>query len=78
MCIRDRSKTGEQRGTVLNWANRKIASLIDKLNMLDYNIPDVYKRQGLAGFAIYFLTIPVSWLPSGFSLSVFGIYCQEL
>ena len=28
--------------------------------------------------AICFLTIPVSWLPSGFSLSVFDIYCQEL
>ena len=36
------SKTGEQRGTVLSWANRKIASLIDKLNMLGYNIPVVY------------------------------------
>ena len=30
------------------------------------------------GQTIYFLTIPVSWLPSGFSLSVFDIYCQEL
>ena len=44
------SKTGEQRGTVLNWANRKIASLIDKLNMLGYNIPAVYTT-GISGGA---------------------------
>jgi hypothetical protein len=36
------SKTGEQRVSALNWANRKITNLIDKLNLLGYNIPVVY------------------------------------
>jgi hypothetical protein len=36
------SKTGEQRVSALNWANRKITNLIDKLNLLGYNIPAVY------------------------------------
>jgi hypothetical protein len=44
------SKTGEQRGSVLNWANRKITSPIDKLNMLGYNIPAVYTT-GISGGA---------------------------
>ena len=44
------SKTCEQRGSVLNWANRKITSLIDKLNMLGYNIPAVYTT-GISGGA---------------------------
>ena len=36
------SKTGEQGASALSWANRKIASLIDKLNLLGYNILVVY------------------------------------
>ena len=41
-------KTGEQRVSALNWANRKITNLIDKLNLPGYNIPVVYTT-GISG-----------------------------
>ncbi|WP_431833242.1 DUF4368 domain-containing protein [Brotocaccenecus cirricatena] len=31
---------------------------------------------GSTGFAVYFLTIPASWLSAGLSLPVFDICCQ--
>jgi hypothetical protein len=42
------SRTGGQRVSALNWANRKITNLIDKLDLLGYNIPVVYTA-GISG-----------------------------
>ena len=44
------SKTGEQRASALNWANRKLAEPIDKINLLGYNILAVYTA-GISGGA---------------------------